>query len=647
MTMSNGWVKAYWLLKELGIRPLFYLSAYRLGIRSGYYRWRTPVGGRRLNRSPRLRADIFVLPETQRLVDWNRLRGEDGLAEAEEILSGRVRLFGGQPQPMNLKPPNPTQHWSLLREDEVEGDIKPIWEMARLGWVFLLGRAFCLTGDERYSRCFWHYWEQFVEDNPVNAGENWLSAQEAALRLISLAFAAQVFEHSRFYDENRKQSIATAVVHHARRIEATLAYARAQNNNHLFSEAVGLLVAAHLLPEWHEARRWRKTGWQWFEWTVLHQIESDGEYIQHSVNYHRLMLTLALLVHRIAQIEQHPLPEKLLVQLRLAAGWLYGVMDETSGEALHLGHHDGAHLIPLGGTIEDYRPIVQAAMAAFCSKRALPTGGWDELACWLGLNPAELPQASDPPLLRGIRRLGNRDEWMSLRAHHFTSRPAHADQLQTELWWRGHRLVCDPGTYAYNLPPPWENGLALAEVHNVPLINQQQPMWRAGKFLWLRWDQAHFPNRFDVDGKSMGAVRMGYRRLGVHQERWVSWVEPGHWQVVDLLSPLPSKEVTGKVSLNWLLRDGDWKLEGRTLMMDYGRFELWVYVASQPEQNMLIRIVRAGQVLQGDVVGKSTTVRWGWFSPTYLVRKPAISLWVELDAQLPIELKTDFKIHPK
>lgn len=637
------WKKAYWLIKEVGPVSLFSLAVYRLGIKSGYYHWLTPIGGKKLSHLPPLRADVFILPDPIKLSEWNHLRGEDGIAEAEEILAGKVRLFGGAPQPLNLKPPHPNRHWSVLREQGVEGDIKQIWEPARLGWAFPLGRAYRLTGDERYARCFWIYWEQFLENNPVNGGENWLSAQEVALRLMALAFAVQVFETSPWFNKERKRNVAESIVHHARRIEVTLLYARAQNNNHLLSEAVGLLLAAYLLPDWEEARRWRQTGWKWFEWAIEHQIEADGEYIQHSTNYHRLMLTLALIAHRIARLEGIPLTQGIREKLRLASAWLRGVMDETSGQALNLGHHDGAHLLPLGGHSEDFRPILQASTAAFTGERALPGGGWDELAHWFGLDLSRLPQQISQPALGGVRRLGDVTEWASLRAKKFTNRPAHADQLQVELWRHGVRLVSDAGTYAYNLPPPWQNGLALAELHNAPVFNRQQPMLRAGKFLWLNWDQAQFVEKKAVENEIVCAERYGYRRLGVQQQRRLEWVQRGCWKVTDRLLPLHPRLTSGQVSLHWLLQDGKWKPEDNGILMDYGEFQVRVSLNSQPSFTLEFKVVRAGQVLKGKPEEGLDTLL-GWFSPTYLVRQPAISLWIQADVHLPVELQTDFEI---
>ena len=74
-----------------------------------------------------------------------------------------------------------------------DGDVKWVWEAGRFGWAFTLGRAYRLCADERYPQAFWDYTEAFWQANPPYRGPHWLSAQEAALRLMALVFAGQVF----------------------------------------------------------------------------------------------------------------------------------------------------------------------------------------------------------------------------------------------------------------------------------------------------------------------------------------------------------------------------------------------------------------------------------------------------------------------
>ncbi len=641
--MPNPLEKIFLLLKEVGAASLFYLTLYRLGLMSGYYRWRTPAGGRLLKNLPALRLDVFVLPRPEQITQWDERRAGGRGEEAQEILSGRVRLFGGSSQPLNLTPPHPNLHWSRLNERGVEGDIKNLWEAARFGWVFVLGRAYRQTSDESYPLAFWNYWEEFQRKNPLNCGENWLSAQEAALRLIGLAFAGQVFAGSPHSTPERMEGLACAVVEHARRIEPTLAYARAQNNNHLLSEAVGLILAAHLLPEWREAPRWHRRGWKWFLWAVRHQIEEDGEYIQHSTCYHRLMLTLALLTARMAQLEGRSLPQDINEKLGRAVGWLEGVMDTLSGQVLNLGHNDGTNLLSFGGGVEDYRPVLQAAAAAFLGVRVLPSGPWDELSTWLGLASSVLEQATLHMSLNGVQRRGEKGEWASLRAKRYRSRPAHADQLQVELWHGGRRLVCDAGTYAYNLPPPWDNRLSLAGVHNAPVIDGRQPMLRAGKFLWLRWDQAWFVAEGGRETAHISAVRQGYSGLGIRQERRLEWHGEGRWRVVDRLLPHRAHLPLMPVSLNWLLADGRWRVNGQQIEVDYEGVCLRLKVDCQSGQPLRVRVVRGGQLVFGEGEEEITPLL-GWFSPTYLQRIPAISFLLDGEVSFPCELHSQFEI---
>ncbi len=52
-------------------------------------------------------------------------------------------------------------------------DVKFIWEPARFGWAFTLGRAYLVSGDERYSQSFWKHTETFLESNPPYLGPQW------------------------------------------------------------------------------------------------------------------------------------------------------------------------------------------------------------------------------------------------------------------------------------------------------------------------------------------------------------------------------------------------------------------------------------------------------------------------------------------
>ncbi|NMB88269.1 MAG: hypothetical protein GYA17_07900, partial [Chloroflexi bacterium] len=501
-------------VREIGLLPTGLNALYRLGLASGYWRLRSPAGagpapqdvaGLRL--SPRL-----PLPAGDTLPALLGPAGQDVLVEAEEILNGRVRLYGGPAVELRLQPDPPLRHWSQVSDDPAGGeDIKDQWEPARFGWAFTLARAYRLNPDERYPAAFWDYLETFLRANPPNLGPNWVSAQEAALRILALTFAAQVFSGAPGATAERLDRLAAALVQHGQRIPLTLIYARSQNNNHLFTEAAGLYTLGVLLKDWPAAQSWRNLGWKWLTWALRHQIEASGEYVQHSMNYHRLMLHTALWVDWLNRVDGAYFPDDVQDRLAAATRWIFYQMDPTSGETPNLGHNDGANILPLaGGNFRDYRPVVQAAGRAFLGADLLPPGPWDELSAWLGLEPRgrqDRPPGAGPALLR----LGDATSWATLRAATYTTRPAHADQLIVDLWWHGQNVTLDAGTYRYTAPAPWKNTLAGTRVHNTVIVEGQDQMQRAGRFLWLDWAQAQVLPAVLPD--AVAAQHNGYARL--------------------------------------------------------------------------------------------------------------------------------------
>jgi hypothetical protein len=643
-------------LRELGSRQLGLYAIYQLGLRTGYYRWATQAAP---DVDPgRVSLDWLPLPGRAAL---GGLLGEGGvdqaLSQADEILAGRVRLFGGEPAPLELTLPGPLAHWTeasygLPKSDESDPvDVKFIWEPGRFGWAYTLGRAYHLSADERYPRAFWSYAGRFLEGNPPYLGAHWASAQEAALRLMALVFALRIFSGSPHTTPQRVERLARAIAAHAHRIPPTLTYARAQNNNHLLSEAAGLYTASLALPEHPAAPRWRILGWRWFNRGVQEQVAPSGAYGQHSANYQRLALQLALWMGVLASAQGEALPGATRRRLAAATRWLAALLDPRSGRLPNLGPNDGAYILPL--TIYpfyDYRPVLQAASLAFLGAACLEPGPWDEMATWLtGEAPFERERAPSfdprPPGGAGtsphIIRLKDHPSWAYLRAAHFDGRPGHADQLHLDLWWRGQNVAQDAGTYLYNAPSPWDNALARTQVHNTLTVNGQEQMQRAGRFLYLRRAQAQVLACERAENgawQRLVAQHDGYRRLGLTHRRTVTGYEQGRWLVEDSLVPSAVKADGASVEagLHWLLPDWDWQVDygdelsvALRLGSPHGQLRLILSLAEpdSPRAELpKLQLARAGERIYGD---GDVEPSWGWSSPTYGDKIPALAVrWV-------------------
>ncbi|MGB7876915.1 MAG: heparinase II/III family protein, partial [Anaerolineales bacterium] len=302
-------------LRQLGFTRVASYGIYKLGLKTGQYQLLTETYRLQteINGVPLAIRDLFTLPDRKQL---KQILGEDGqralITQADEIVEGKFRMFGGEPDEIRLTFNQSLVHWTKYETNSQllsnlyspVSDIKFIWEPARFGWAYTLGRAYHLTQNEIYAETFWRFFETFTDANPPNLGPHWMNGQEVAIRLMAFVWAGQVFETppisggetAAASSVERRTRLAGSVAAHAARIPPTLLYARAQNNNHLVTEAAALYTAGLALPDYPSASRWRALGWRWLNWAFRRQISDYGEYIQHSTNYHRVMLDTALWV---------------------------------------------------------------------------------------------------------------------------------------------------------------------------------------------------------------------------------------------------------------------------------------------------------------------------------------------------------------
>jgi len=283
----NRFRKTFFLIKELGLSQLLPYAVYQLRLRSGLIKGATPAGGWKEHQSaaeiqnPRI---AFPKMDKDRLIAMG-VDTSAAISEGELVLQGLYRPFMGETAVLSFALPEaPLKHWTHYGATFAGADIKLTWEPARFTWVYPLIQAYTLTGDDRYPEAFWQHFGEFVKFNPVNLGPNWASAQEAALRVLALLFALNAFRSSATSTDQRKASIASHVFQCGKRILTTLDYARAQNNNHLLSESIGLILAGTFLADMTPlARNWLKKGFSAFEKGIQAQLETEGTYSQHSI----------------------------------------------------------------------------------------------------------------------------------------------------------------------------------------------------------------------------------------------------------------------------------------------------------------------------------------------------------------------------
>lgn len=436
-----------------------------------------------------------------------------------------------------------------------QGDIRTLWEPARAAWALDLARAAARSdAPARVAELrvlFWRWVDSWSKACPPWQGSQWKCGQEASVRFVALAIGFWALagrsptSSARWrWPEFARIAWATGyrVAHHIR-------YAVSQKNNHALSEALGLMLIAQLFPEFRDAPEWGATGRRVMEQELGRQIYADGSYVQHSLNYERVMLNVATLALRLGELAGAPFARETYERLGRCAEFVHELSDPGSGRTPNYGNNDGAWVLPLSEIdFSDFRSAIQAAYYAAHRKPLLPAGPWDEDVLWLfGADalPAQRPPVPTPRSRAfddgGYYTLRLGESWAMTRCHAYRDRPGQCDALHLDLWWRGRNILCDAGTYQYFTPanPALERFFKSTSAHNTVEIDQRDPVELVSRYLWLPWPQSRRtafepPGPTRDYGRFEGAHR-GYARLPgacVHRRAIVA-LPADVWMIID------------------------------------------------------------------------------------------------------------------
>jgi hypothetical protein len=508
------------------------------------------------------------------------------VSQADEILQNRFCYFFNDYYDLGPGPDwflNPVTgarakshlHWCNIEFfDPAVGDIKFIWEPPRFAWVYALVRAYAATGDEKYAEKFWALFESWLEANQPNMGPSFACGQECAIRLMAMCFALYALSQACPSTVERKIKLITAVAVHADRIEKNIDFAISTRTNHSLSEAAGLYTAGILFPEFERSDHWLKLGKKVLTNEGLKQIYSDGSYIQHSMNYHRLMLQDFLWVLRLAQLNGDSFDEAIVSRIKKAADFLYQMQDEFSGRVPNYGANDGALIIPLSSCdYLDYRPVLQAVNYLFNEVRLYESGPWDEDLAWffgpqaLAALCERVERSSKLYEAGGYYTLRNNESWAMMRCHSYRDKPSHADMLHLDLWWKGFNILRDCGSYMYNCQQPWQDYFSSTSAHNTITIAGTSQMQKLSRFMWLDWTKAKLTMHESFNGGAIKIIQgehYGFRKpCDVIHRRAVLSSPDSFWLIVDDILGTGTHEV----GIYWQLYDVGYQSQGNTVIL--------------------------------------------------------------------------------
>jgi Heparinase II/III-like protein len=466
--------------------------------------------------------------------------------------------------------------WKIPDFEREQGDIKYIWEASRFEWAV----NFALVGDLKNLN---HWIGDWWKNNPPYLGPNWKCAQETSLRVLRLVLSASLLGQF----GTAESALVETIKLHLARIRPTLAYARAQQNNHATSEAAALLVGGLFL---HANGRSQgislmQTGLRNLERAIDELIMADGSFSQNSTNYHRFMLDTLCLAELITQRHGGPkLAPATHTIIRSSIQWLIAMTDQHNGQPFNLGHNDSAYLLPYpAGRARDFRTTITVAKILFdgtCEQPLADAAAPVLKALDLTAKLSTQVEASSTLLNDGgLAILRNRTSRALLRLPGFKFRPGHCDVLHADLWVDGENVLRDTGTITYSSGDNTMVDLATTAHHNAIQFDDTEQMPRLSRFLWGDWLQRAESAQFQpAEGGGTAFCAYGDRNANKHQRR-ISLTTNCFTVTDEIFGPFE------RAVLRWHLLLGKWRAKDKNTFT-CGRYTLRISSTANMEHKL-------------------------------------------------------------
>lgn len=220
-------------------------------------------------------AGITITPEEQR---W-----------ADEAMEHRFFVHKGY-QP------------SYFYGDDIDWEYWPVkdnelrWQLHRMKWWVPMGKAYRLSGDERYAAEWCAEYLDWMRKNPLTAYDerkagNWTQAENVyfAWRPLEVSDRLEFQIHQFLYFLPAEAFDADFLLHflenYHRHAEHITRHFSAKGN-HLLFEAQRMLFAGIYFPEFREAAEWRRSGIEILNREIGVQVYPDGMQFELDFGYH-------------------------------------------------------------------------------------------------------------------------------------------------------------------------------------------------------------------------------------------------------------------------------------------------------------------------------------------------------------------------
>ena len=423
-------------------------------------------------------------------------------AFADEVCNGRYPFLGYGTVDLGVKPRWNRDFVSGLDWPDVSlenrncirfdgSDVKVPYELSRLQFLPVLGKAHVLTGETRYRDVAKDLLSSWIEANPFGRGVNWTLAMEVALRGMSICFLLNLLSPFRADEKGWLACVTRSLWQHVVYIEAHIEFSHLVSSNHYLSNIVGLFCLSSFLEGAGVAEK-RGLYLRRIEAELRRQVYEDGGDYEASTGYHVLvtqMFTTVLLLLRAGKITPHPrFFEKVRRMYRLLEA-----LASPSGQLPQLGDCDDGRIELL---LDDVQQMVSLPVSERSSLRVsnlLGLGkslfgegrGSTEDAKWYGFSQNDWGTSKSsraqklavfPQSGMAVAKTGPAEIFFFAVPNgiHGKGSHSHNDKLSVILRLDGKEVLCDSGTGTYTRDVACRNRFRVTAAHNTVVVDGKE-----------------------------------------------------------------------------------------------------------------------------------------------------------------------------
>lgn len=437
------------------------------------------------------------------------------------------------------------------------------WQLHRHKWFTPMGKAYRISGDEKYAKEWVHQYMDWVQKNPlVNMKQEefeLVSAGEVKEDADNVYFAWRQLEVSNRLQDQTCQFLLfcsasaftpeflTEFIVNYHRHGAHLLKNYSAEGNHLLFEAQRMVYAGVFFPELKDAAIWRESGINILNREIKKQVYNDGGQYELDPHYHLAAINIFCKALRMADCNgfRNEFPSEYLDTVKNMIAFYANIC-----------FPDYTNPCFSDAKLGDY----QAELANYRDWLALfPDCDWIRYYATEGREGAPFPYLSHGALTSGFFTF--RNGWkqdatvMVVKAGPKGEWHCQPDNGTFELWFNGRNLFPDTGAYVYAGSAEvmkLRNWFRQTRVHNtLTLDGRNLETTQSVTGLW------------QPEGKEQILVTENPGYKGLKHRRTVFFVDQAYFVIVDEATG----NARGTVNLNYHFREGEVNVDAEKNMV--------------------------------------------------------------------------------